>query len=113
MENNIKLMESMAENAVNLGKNSLELLKLKALEKTTDLASSLFPHSIVVIIVIIASLFINLGLAIWLSYVLGIAWLGFFVVGGFYVIIGIVIHFFIHKWMKERIGNFIIKQLMK
>ena len=38
MEDNAKLIESLLERAVEYGKTSLELVKLKALDKTSDVS---------------------------------------------------------------------------
>jgi len=35
------------------------------------------------------------------------------VVAGFYGFIGIVLHFFMHKWLKKIVCNSIIKQVLK
>jgi hypothetical protein len=44
---------------------------------------------------------------------LGKIFYGFFIVAAFYLLIVAVIHFFMHKWLKKVISNFIIKQLLK
>ena len=112
MEDKEKLLESLLERATEYGKTSYELVKLKALEKSSDVASSFLPHSVVFVLIASFMLFLNLGLALWLGEILGKIYLGFFVVAAFYVIIGIVIHFFMHKWFKRLIRNYIIKQLL-
>jgi hypothetical protein len=113
MEDNTKLLESLLERASEYGKTSYELVKLKALEKTTDAVSSLIPHSVVIILIVSFMLFLNLGLALWLGEVLGKTFYGFFVVAAFYILAGIVIHFFMHKWLKRIIGNYFIKRVLK
>jgi len=113
MEDNAKLVESLLERAAEYGKTSFELIKLKTLDKTSDVVSSVVPHSVVLVIIVSFMLFLNLGLAFWLGEILGKIYLGFFVVAGFYLITGIVIHFFMHKWLKKIIGNYIIKQVLK
>ena len=112
MEDKEKLLESLLERATEYGKTSYELVKLKALEKSSDVASSFLPHSVVFVLIASFMLFLNLGLALWLGDILGKTYLGFFVVAAFYVITGIVIHFFMHKRLKRLIRNYIIKQLL-
>ncbi len=58
-------------------------------------------------------LFLNLGLAFWLGEILGRTFYGFFVVAAFYGIAGIVLHFFMHEWLKKLIGNYFIKHVLK
>src|SRR5450759_2102158 len=113
MEDNAKLIESLLERAAEYGKTSYELVKLKALDKTSDVVSSFIPHYVVIVLIASFMLFFSLGLAFWLGEILGKTYYGFFVVAAFYGIIGIVIHVFMHKWIKKLICNYIIKQMLK
>lgn len=113
MEDNAKLIETLLERSFDYGKTSFELIKLKALDKTSDAASSLIPHSIVLILIGIFMLFLNLGLALWLGEILGRTFLGFLVVSAFYGIAGLIVHFFLHKWIKRNVSNYIIKHVSK
>jgi hypothetical protein len=88
-------------------------VKLKTIDKTTDFVSTLIPHSVVFILITSFMLFLNLGLAFWLGEILGKIFYGFFVVAGFYIIAGIVIHFFMHNWFKRLIGDYLIKHILK
>ena len=58
-------------------------------------------------------LFFNLGVAFWLGEMLGKIFYGFFIVAAFYLLMMTVVYFFMYKWLKKVIGNFIIKQLLK
>ncbi len=113
MEDNSKSIESLLEKAADYGITSYELAKLKTLEKTSDVASSMIPHSIVFVLFASFMLFANFGLAFWLGEILGNNYYGFFVVAAFYVFTGLVIHFFFHKKIKNLIWNYIIKQVLK
>ena len=113
MEDNTKLLESLFERATEYGKTSLELVKLKALDKTTDVVSSMVPHSVVFVLIASFLIFLNLGIALWLGEVLGKTFYGFFVVAGFYILVGIVIHLFMHKWIKRLVGNYFIRRVLK
>jgi fatty acid desaturase len=113
MEDNAKLIESILERTAEYGKTTFELVKLKALDKTTDVASSLFPNSIVFILILLFMFFLNFGLALWLGEILGKTFYGFFVVAAFYGITGFVLHFFMHKWLKKIAGNYFIKHVLK
>ena len=113
MEDNTKLLESLLEKATDFGKTSFELAKLKTLDKSSDIVSSLVPNFIVFVLIVTFMLFLNLGLALWLGEILGKIFYGFFVVAAFYFLAGIVIHFFIHKWLKKLVGNYFIKLMLK
>jgi hypothetical protein len=113
MEENTKLIEALLDKATDYGKTSLELVKLKALDKTSDVVSSIVPHSVSLVLLASFLIFLNFGLAFWLGELLGEIYFGFFVIAGFYGITGIIIHFFMHKRLKKMIANYIIKQLLK
>jgi hypothetical protein len=113
MEDKTKLLESLLERATEYGKTSYELIRLKTLEKTSDVVSSIIPHSVVIVLIASFMLFVNLGLAFWMGEILGNIFLGFFVIAGFYGIAALVIYFLMHKWLKKRIYEYFIKQLLK
>jgi hypothetical protein len=113
MEDNTNMLESLLEKAEDYGRTSYELVKLRALDKASDTVSSFVPDSLVFILVASFILFFNLGLALWLGDILGKIFYGFFLVAAFYVIIGITVHFFMHKWLKRLAGNYFIKHMLK
>jgi fatty acid desaturase len=113
MEDNAKLIESLLEKATEYGKTSLELAKLKAVDKTSDIVSTFIPHYLVLIIIAVFLLFLNLGLAFWLGEILGKTFYGFFIIAAFYCFTGIVVHFFMHDRLKMIISNFVVKLLLK
>jgi hypothetical protein len=113
MEENTKLLESLLEKASDYGKTSFELVKLKTIDKTADVVSALIPHSVVIVFIASFMLFLNLGLALWLGDILGKTFYGFFVVAAFYIMAGIVIHFFLHDTIRKLIGNYFIKRVLK
>ena len=113
MEENTKLLESLLERATEYGKTSFELVKLKTIDKTTDVVSSMVPHSVVFVLIASFLIFLNLGIAFWLGEILGRIFYGFFVVAAFYVLAGVVIHFLMHNWIKNLVGNYLIKRMLK
>ena len=106
------MFESLFEKASDYGKTSYELVKLKALDKTSDVVSSFIPRSVVFVLIASFILFLNLGIALWLGDLLGKLFYGFFVVSGIYVIAGIVIYFFMHKWLKRIVSDYFIKHIL-
>jgi fatty acid desaturase len=113
MEDNPNLIESLLERATDYGKTSYELVKLKVLDKATEASSRVIFKSVVLSLFITFLLFVNLGLALWLGEILGKLYWGFLVVAAFYGFVGIVFHFLMHKWFKNLISNYIIKQVFK
>jgi len=113
MEENTNMVETLFEKATDYGKTSYELLKLKALDKTTEVVSSLISQYAVLILILSFMLFLTLGLAFWLGEILGKMYYGFFVVAAFYAVAVILIHFFMHEWIKKRVSDNIIKRVLK
>ena len=78
MKDQAKMIESLLEDATEYGKTSLEIVKLKALDKSSDVISSFVPHAVILILITSFMLFLNLGLAFWLGELLGQIYIGFF-----------------------------------
>jgi len=113
MEEQEDALESLLNRAEQYGKSSLELIKLKTLDISSDVVSSVIPHSVVLLLVSSFLLFFNLGLALWLGEIFGRSFYGFFTVAAFYILIGIVLHFFMHRRIKRIIRNYFINQMLK
>ena len=113
MNDNTKLLESLLEKASDYGKTSLELIKLKTINKTTEVVSSMVPSLLAVISFSIFLLFLNLGLALLLGDLFGNDYLGFFAVSMFYILSALFLHFVIHERIKKAIGDYIIKHILK
>jgi hypothetical protein len=113
MEDNTKLIESLLDKVKDYGITSFELAKLKAIDKSADVVSSLVPNSIFFILIATCLLFLNLGVALWLGDILGKPFYGFFVVSGFYIVLGLILHFFLHDWVKRLVGDSFVKHILK
>ncbi len=113
MENNLNMIEALIERVTELGKTSLELYKLKTVEKTAEVVSSFVPLAIVFILFSTFMLFINLGLAIWLGKKIGDPIYGFFIVAAFYAVIAAIVQIFMRNRLKRIVNEFIIKLSFK
>lgn len=112
-EDIVNSIESLLESAADYGKTSFDLVKLKAIDKMSDVVSTIIPNAIVFLIFITFLLFINLGLSFYLGKILGDIFYGFLVVALFYGIVGLLVHFLMYNRIKNKISNFIIKQALK
>lgn len=109
-QNSIK---DLFEEAEEYGKTSIELLKMKAVDFSSDLLSLWVSHLIVVITILICVVMLSIGAALWAGNQLGKSCYGFFVVAVFYAFVALILYFFLGKHLKKYVGNFIIKQLLK
>jgi hypothetical protein len=73
----------------------------------------LVPRLSVIIMISLFALVLNIGIALLLGELLGKSYYGFFIVAGFYLVAGIILHFFLHKWIKKPISDLIIKQALQ
>lgn len=112
MDIKTNVMEPLLEKVEIYGKTSFELIKLKALGKTASIASILVSRVIIICILFLAVISLSTGASLWLGELLGKWYYGFFCIAGFYSIIGGVLYFMMKQWMRERIANSIINQLL-
>ncbi len=113
METPANLIESLAEKVEAYGKTTFELSKLKALETTTVVLTSLVSRLGVILMFAIFALVLTLGIALWLGELLGESYYGFFIMAGFYLVAGTVMHFFLHKWIGKPLSDLIITQALQ
>jgi hypothetical protein len=73
-------------------KQTGELYKLKAIEKSAEVIASFTSNLIIIIAVTIFVITFNIGIAIWLGEYLGKMHLGFLYVSGFYILVSLLIH---------------------
>ena len=112
MEDKTNFIEPLFERAEEFGKTSFELYKLKALDKTVEVTSTVVSKGLVLYVLSMVILLLNLGIALWLGDILGKVYYGFFCVAGFYVLVWSVLYFFIYDWIKKCISNSIISEML-
>lgn len=110
MESKTNLIEPLLERIQEYGQTSLALLKLQAIEKTAQVSSSLFSRSLLIVFLVLFSLTLNIGIALWLGDILGRNYFGFFLVASFYGLTAAVL-FIIHPWIRERVSHSVITQM--
>lgn len=107
-----ELIEDLFERSESYIKTNVELIKLKAVDKTADIVSALVANGAMVIFGLFFFMMLNVGIAIWLGKVMGQSHYGFMVVAGFYAIITLLV-FMLRKNIKTPISNSIISQMLK
>ncbi len=112
MENQPNTFGSVLENAGDYLETRLDLLKLQAVNKSSDVTSSVVSRMIILLMVSFAIFILNMGLALWVGELLGKVYLGFFVIAGFYMLIGLILHFFRNSLLKEPVSTMIIKKML-
>jgi hypothetical protein len=112
MEDQENLIESLIEKGEQYGKTTIELLKLKTLDKSADVASTLISWAIVIVFAVLFFLIFNVGVALWIGELLGKSYYGFFAVAGFYALLSLIFAVFREQFVKSPVNNSIITQVL-
>ena len=112
MKNKVILVEMLIEKVEELGKTNLELYKLKAIDKSTDVFASLTTRMVLLSTIALFFFFITIGLSLYIGDLLGKNYYGFFVMAGFYAFIFVLILLFKNK-LESIFNNYLIDQIFK
>jgi preprotein translocase subunit SecY len=104
-------VEVLFEKVSDYGKTTIELLKLKAIDKSANVVSSLVSKMILMLVVAMFVLTATTALALWLGELLGKTYHGFLVVAGLYIFIAILLYAFRNQWIKKPVSDLVIKQM--
>jgi hypothetical protein len=107
---NKNFAEPLLERAEEYARTSYELLKLKTVDKTTEVASAFASRGIALLVFGLFAVMLNIGLALWLGDLLGKVYYGFFCVAGFYGITACVLYFFMHNFIRRKLADSMIAQ---
>jgi membrane-bound ClpP family serine protease len=111
MENQSTPVDSLIDRVKIYVETRIDLLKLKAIDKSSSFISLLISIIIVILMSFIFIMLLSVGIALLLGEMLGKTYYGFFIVAGFYLLIGLMLFAFRDKWMKTPIANSMIKNL--
>jgi hypothetical protein len=112
MENKEIHMEELFEKLRDYADTRIELFKLKGINKVSGFMSSVIAGLVLVILLTFVLLCVTIGLALLIGALVGKTYLGFFIVGALYLIIGLVIYSKRVKIIKTPISNKLIKELI-
>jgi len=112
MENKLNCIVPLLERTEEYGRTSLELIKLKAVDKAAEVVSSFFSSGIMFLVLMMVLFVATIGASLWLGELLGKTYYGFFCMAVVYGIIWAVLFLFMRKTMKESISNSLISKLL-
>ena len=113
MKDKVVLIEMLFEKVESYLKTTLELYRLKAIDKITDVFASVVSRLIIAVIIALFFILISVGLALYLGEVLGKNYYGFFALGGFYALVAIVMTVNRRAWLEIKLNDYIINQIFK
>ncbi|MBA2250484.1 MAG: hypothetical protein H0W12_09885 [Chitinophagaceae bacterium] len=111
MENESNI-ETLVDRVRNYVETQADLLRLKAIDKSSSFISSLFSVIVLGVLGLMILILINIGLSLLIGECLGKIYYGFFIMAGFYVLAGFVLFAFRDKWLKNPIVNMMVKTLL-
>ena len=112
MENKIDVLEPLIERAENYAKSSFELYKLKTVNKSATIISTVYLRALVVFFFSIFFITASIGVSLWLGDLLGKSYYGFFCVAGFYALSGLIVSVFMGESIKNRVTNSVISKIL-
>lgn len=113
MEEKATMIESLFEKAESYVQTNIDLFKLKAIDKSADVISSIVEKLAIIIVVLLIVLMVNIGLALWIGELVGKLYYGFFIVAAFYVLVAFILYFKSSVIIKAPINDSIILQMIK
>lgn len=105
--------ERIYEQVEEYAKTTVELYRLKAIKAFSDVFAAVATGFIIWVIISFFLVFLSIGAAFYLGELLGKWHYGFFIVAGFYALVGLIIYALRIKCLKDKINNFIIRQIFK
>jgi hypothetical protein len=106
-------IQSLVDRSKDYVETRLELLKLKAIDKSADVISSTASALVTMLVLLFFFLFLNIGLGLWIGELLGKSYYGFFILAAIYLITGLLFKSMGDKWVKVPVSTSLIKKLFK
>jgi len=113
MSSKATTIEILFEKIEDYTRTTVELAKLKVIDTSADVASSLISRLVIAIVFAMFILLLNFGLSFWIGELLGNFYFGFFVMASLYLIVSIVLYSYKDRWIKMPVSNFIITKMLK
>ena len=113
MHEKIEIAEELFEKAKHLGRTKLELYKLKAIDKASDIFATIATGALMIVVLIFLLAMLSTAVALYLGEVLGKIHYGFFAVAGIYAVIAILVIAFKKTLLTDFFTNFIINTIFK
>jgi len=107
------LIEALYERVEDYGTLSIELAKLKGVETISKVSTALIARLSVFVTIILFIVILTIGIALVIGDMLGKWYYGFFIVASFYLVLAIVLHFFLHGWIKRPVSSMVISEILQ
>ncbi len=88
-----------------------DIIVLNMEDRLSDILSSMATAMVLSVISLMVVLFLSIGMAWWIGIAMHNSSVGFFIVGGFYLLLVLVIYRFRYKWIKLPVINLLLKKM--
>ena len=112
MQTTIKHLEDLVVKAGDVAETKMELFKFRAAGKISVTVSSVISVIAIVTLISVALTIVSIGIAFWIGAEMGKISYGFFVVGSFYAVMGLLVYLFRKKWIQTPLSNLIIEKII-
>jgi len=109
----VHTLKTLVEKSRDYLETKIELARLKAVDKSSDILSGLIFTIVKFLIILFLALFLSVGLAVYLGALLGEYYYGFLIVGGLFALILLIVYIQRKKWIKDPIVNDLIHKMHK
>lgn len=106
-------IQSLLDRTKDYVETRLELIKLKAIDKSADVISSTASALVMIVSLLFFFIFLNIGLGLLLGELIGKSYYGFFILAALYLITGLLFKSMGDKWVKNPVSAVLIKKLFK
>lgn len=113
MYSTIDNIEKLVASVGDVAETKIELIKLRAAGKISASLSSLVALMMVLVFSGGALTIVSFGFAYWIGSKLDNLSYGFFIVGGFYALVGLLVFFNRKKWVQNPLSNLFIDKIIK
>lgn len=111
--NTTESIKTLIDQSKDFLETKIELTKLKAIERTADVLSTVIVMISVIFLGSLFLIFVSIAVALILGSWLGSEYYGFLIVGAVYGLLLLLIYVKKEKWIKTPIANGLINKMLK
>ncbi|MBS1660009.1 MAG: hypothetical protein JST68_03050 [Bacteroidetes bacterium] len=89
------------------------LWKLKAIESLSDVSGELVSGLAMIVVSSFVVILFSIGVALLVGDLIGKSYYGFFIIGGIYAIVALILYARRGDWLKEPFSNMLIRKILK
>lgn len=113
MEPSPNQIELLVERVEAYASTSFELSKLRIVEQGIPVVTLIVSKLSVIAVLALFAVLLTIGMALFLGELMGKTYYGFFVVAGFYLLLGIILQLFLSSWIRKSVSDLFISKFIQ